>query len=139
MLKLASWAPLGEGMELIKESAGGMLEYWESSVVCAKLLQLCLTLCYSMDCCPPGSSVHGILQTRILEWVAMPSSRGSSKPRDRTRVPMSPALAGGFFTISATWESRPRGISRQNECSSEMCSHWDSVDDTAMGVHAKPN
>ena len=40
--------------------------------------QSCLTLCDSMDCSPPGSSVHGILQARILEWVAMPSTRGSS-------------------------------------------------------------
>ena len=39
-----------------------------------------------MDCSPSGSSVHGILQARILEWVAMPASRGSSPPRDRTRV-----------------------------------------------------
>ena len=46
----------------------------------AKLLQSCLTLCNSMDCSPPGSSVHGILQARILEWVAMASSRGSSQP-----------------------------------------------------------
>ena len=38
----------------------------------AKLLQLCLTLCDHMDCSPPGSSVHGILQERILEWIAMP-------------------------------------------------------------------
>ena len=44
----------------------------------AKLLHSCLTLCYSMDCSLPGSSVHGILQAKILEWVAMPSSRGSS-------------------------------------------------------------
>ena len=44
--------------------------------VCAKSLQSCLALCDSMDCSPPGSSVHGILQARILEWVAMPSSRG---------------------------------------------------------------
>ena len=43
-------------------------------------------LCDSMDCSPPGSSVHGILQARILEWVAMPSSRGSSPPRARTQV-----------------------------------------------------
>ena len=42
--------------------------------VCAKLLQLCLTPCDRMDCSPPGSFVHGILQARILEWVAMPSS-----------------------------------------------------------------
>ena len=48
--------------------------------------QLCLTLCDPMDCSPQGSSVHGILQARILEWVAMPSSRGSSLPRDRTQV-----------------------------------------------------
>ena len=49
-------------------------------------LQSCLTLCNPMDCSPPGSSVHGILQARILEWVAMPSSRGSSQPRERTRI-----------------------------------------------------
>ena len=47
--------------------------------VCAKLLQSCLTLCNPMDCSPPGSSVHGILQARILEWVAMPFSRESSQ------------------------------------------------------------
>ena len=53
----------------------------------AKSLQSCLTLCNLMDCSPPGSSVHGILQARILEGVAMPSSRGSSwKPRNWTRV-----------------------------------------------------
>ena len=54
--------------------------------VCAKLLQLCSTLCDPMDCSPPGSSVHGILQARMLEWVAMPSSKGSSQPRDRTNI-----------------------------------------------------
>ena len=50
--------------------------------VCATSLQSCLTLCNSMNWGPPGSSVHGILQARILEWVAMPSSRGSSQPED---------------------------------------------------------
>ena len=67
--------------------------------------QLCPTLCNPMDCSPPGSSVHGILQARILGWVAMPSSRRSFQPRDWTHIFMSPALAGGFFTTSATWES----------------------------------
>ena len=52
------------------------------SCICAKSLQACLTLQEPMDCSPPGSSVHGILQARILEWVAMPFSRGSSRPRD---------------------------------------------------------
>ena len=54
--------------------------------VCANLLQLCLTVCVPMDYSLPRSSVHGILQARILEWVVMPASRGSSRPRDRTRV-----------------------------------------------------
>ena len=52
---------------------------------------------------PLGSSVHGILQARILEWVAMPSSRGSSRPRDQIHVS---CLAGGFFTIApAAWKA----------------------------------
>ena len=50
----------------------------------AQLLQSCPTLCSPMGCSLPGSSVHGILQARILEWVAMPFSRGSSQPRDQT-------------------------------------------------------
>ena len=51
----------------------------------AKLLQSCVTLCDPMDCrLPPGSSVYGILQARILEWVAISSSRGPSQPRDST-------------------------------------------------------
>ena len=52
----------------------------------AKSLQLCPTLCDPIDGSPPGSSVHRILQARILEWVAMPSSRGSSRLRDQTCI-----------------------------------------------------
>ena len=70
----------------------------------AQSLQLCLNICDPMDCSPPGSSVHGILQTRILKWVAMLSSRGSSQPNDQMSL-MSPALAGRFFTTSTTWEA----------------------------------
>ena len=66
--------------------------------VCAKSLQFCPTLCDLMDCNLPGSSVHGILQVRILIWVAMPSSRGSSRLRDWTHSLMSPALTDGFCT-----------------------------------------
>ena len=63
---------------------------------------LSMTLCNPMNCSLLGSSVHGILQARILEWVAMPSpSRGSSQPREWT-----PALLGGFFTCP-TWEAPP--------------------------------
>ena len=55
----------------------------------ARSLQSYLTLWDPMRCSPPGSSVHGILQARILEWVAMPSSRASSRLRDRTLVSVS--------------------------------------------------
>ena len=67
--------------------------------------QSCLTLCNPTDCSPPGSSVHGILQARILEWVAMPSSKGSSLPRIKPTSPVFPALAGRFFTTSTTWKA----------------------------------
>ena len=64
------------------------------------------TLCKSMDCSLPGSSVHGILQARIMEWVAMPSSKVSSQPGDQTQVSyISPALVGRFFTTSTSWEA----------------------------------
>ena len=52
----------------------------------SEVTQLCLTLCNPVDCSPPGSSIHGILQARILEWVAISFSRESSLPRDRTQV-----------------------------------------------------
>ena len=52
----------------------------------ARLFWMCPTLCDRMDCSPPGSSVHGILQARILEWVVMPSSRVSSQSRDQTHI-----------------------------------------------------
>ena len=52
--------------------------------MCAKSLQSCLSLCNPVNCNPAGPSVHGLLQARILKWVAIPSSRGSSQPRNRT-------------------------------------------------------
>ena len=67
--------------------------------------QSCLTVCDPMEWSPPGSSVHGILQAGILEWVAMPSSRGNlPDPGIEPAFLTSPALAGGFFTTRATWE-----------------------------------
>ena len=71
---------------------------WLSLLCCCSVSQSCTTLCEPMDCSPAGSSVHGILQTRILEWVAIPFSRGSSWPRDR--IPVS-CIAGRFCTILA--------------------------------------
>ena len=75
--------------------------------VCAELLQSCPTLCNPMNYSLPGCSVHGILQARVLEWVAMPSSRGSSQPRDQTQVS---CIAGRFFTIWATREAQSKRI-----------------------------
>ena len=74
--------------------------------VCTKSFQSCLSLCHPMDRSLPGSSVHGILQARILEWVPMSSYRGSSWPRIKPASLTSPTLAGGSFTISATWEAQ---------------------------------
>ena len=75
---------------------------WMCVYVCvhtrAKSLQSCLTLGNPMDCSPPGSSVHGILQAGVLEWVAMPSSRGSSRPRDGTCASCVSSVADGFLT-----------------------------------------
>ena len=79
---------------------------YKDAMCCAKLLQSCPTLRNPMDHSPPGFSVHGILQAKMLEWVAMPSSRGSSNPGIESMSLMYPALAGGFFTTSAIWEAQ---------------------------------
>ena len=82
---------------------------------CAKLLQLCLTLCHSMDCRLPGSSINRILQAlRVLEWVAMPSSRGSSQPRDQTWIScIFSYIASRFFTTELP-PGKPK-ILKENE------------------------
>ena len=64
----------------------------------AKLLQSCPTLCDPIECSPPGSSVHGILQAGILEWVALPSSRGISWSWDRIHISCGSCIVGRFFT-----------------------------------------
>ena len=91
---------------------------WEAPFIpvclCAKSLQLYLTLCNPMDCSLPGSSVHGIFQARILKWVAKPSFMGSFWPKDLPDPaikPMSlapPALPGRFFTTSTTWKAHQK-------------------------------
>ena len=72
----------------------------------AESLQSCPTLCDPTDCSPSGSSVHGILQASILEWVAMPSSTGSSAPRDQTHVSCGCCMAGGLFTAEPPGETQ---------------------------------
>ena len=109
-----------------------------SSVQCsAKSLQSCPTLCNPMDCSPQGSSVHGILQARILEGVAVPSSRGSSQHRDLTCVFWGSYIVGRFFTPEPPGEAGfqveggmrclrfgRQKDSRQSCCSHTTISHW---------------
>ena len=78
--------------------------YWFWSMCVLLDAHLCLILCRPLDSIPPGSSVQGILQARILEWVAISSSRGSSRPSDPTHISCVPCIAGGFFTFWAIEE-----------------------------------
>ena len=64
----------------------------------SEVAQLCLTLCNSMDCSLPGSSVHGIFQARVLEWVAISFARGSSQPRDQTQASL--IVGRRFYCVS---------------------------------------
>ena len=84
--------------------------YYKPVLMCL-VSQSCLILWDPIDCSPPGSSVHGILQARILEWVSMLSSRGSFQPRDGTQVSH---IAGWFFTVWATSENSKK----PNNCQS---------------------
>ena len=67
--------------------------------IASEVAQSCLALCDPMGCSPPGSSIHGIFQARVLEWGAVFFSRGSSRPRDQTQVSL---IAGWRFTVWAT-------------------------------------
>ena len=88
--------------------------------------QSCLTLCDPMDYSSPGSSVHEIVQARILDWAAMPSSRGSSWPREQT---WSPATAGGFFATHTTWEAPTSGKMKVKAAQSRLtlCNPMDYI------------
>ena len=88
------------------------MSWWRNSVLqerhCLQfrsVAQSCPTLCDPMDCSLPGSSVHGILQARILEWVPYCPPRDLLNPGIKPTTLVSPALAGGFFNTSTTWES----------------------------------
>ena len=86
----------------LEGDSGGRGYVYTCNRVEAVVSQLCLTLCRHMDCSLPGYSVHGILQARILEWVAISFSGGSSWWRNWTQVS---CIAGGFFINWATREA----------------------------------
>ena len=98
-----------------KNSVPGSVPKWKLKV---KVAQSCLTLCDPMD-----HRVHGILQARILEWAAVPFSKGSSQPRDWTQVSL---IARGFFTNWATGEAQEYSVSKGLTYGSRVClGHWD--------------
>ena len=89
---------------------------------CNESLQSCPTLRDSMDCSPPASSVHGLLQARIL-WVAMLSSKGSSQPRDQTHISYVSCIGRWvLYPPGATGEAQGDGGGRPNKCTDFMFS-----------------
>ena len=101
------------------------------------VVQLCLTLCNPVD--PLGSSVHGILQARVLEWVAIPFSRGSSQPRDQ---PLVSCIADRFFIVWATREAHSFVLSFQMLVCSDtrwVCLFPFSVHSIPHSAHSLPS
>ena len=80
-------------------------ETWTACCCCCLVTQLCLTLCDSTDCNLPGSSVHGIFWAGIPEWVAISFSKGSSQPRDGTRISWVSCIGRRVLYHWATWEA----------------------------------
>ena len=87
----------------------------------AKLLQLCPTICDPVDYSPPGSSVHGIFQARILEWVAISFSRRSSRPRDQTQISCVPFMGRWIPSHYTTWETLSPHIRNYRQFTENIC------------------
>ena len=93
--------------------AGGFLPTAPPTAAAAESLQLCLTLCDPMDHILPGSSVQGILQARILKWVAISFSMGSSGPRDQTRICLVSCI-GRWVLYHQCCLGSPQEVQKQN-------------------------
>ena len=101
--RIEPWSPTLQANALTSEPPGKLLNISTlSEVKWSEFTQWCPALCDPMDCSLPGSPLHGILQARVLEWVAISFSRGSSWPRDRTRVS---SIPGRCFNLWATREA----------------------------------
>ena len=85
--------------------------------------QACSTLCDPLDCGLPGSSIHGIFQTRIPQWLAISFSGGSSWPRDRTCISCVSWIAGRFFIYWATGEAHAYTKATENDWSHSTAKH----------------
>ena len=100
----------------------------------AQLLQSCPTLCNPMDCSLPGSSVRGILQARILEWVAMSFSRGFSQPRDWTCISWGSCIAGRFFTTEPPRKPQSRYNLPAKRAKSLLCCFTETLAETRVSL-----
>ena len=100
----------------------------DSPVSESEVAQSCPTLYDPMDCSLPHSSIHGIFQARVLEWVAISFSRASSQPKDRNRVSH---IVGRHFTV---WATSPRGINQRRRQESQSVSEGCSVGKTSMAT-----
>ena len=115
-------------------TAGKLLNLFELQY-CAVLNRSCPTLCNPMHCSPPDSLSMGILQAKILEWVAMPSSSESSPPRDQTHVS---CIAGRFFTIWTTMEASDVICSVSNQyLSTKITCYWEDKIKLVPGSYLK--
>ena len=125
------WAWNDSGRQVTAGSGpeGEISSKWKLTVVA---VQLCPTLCNPMDYSPPGSSVHGILQTRIVGWVAMPSSRGPSQPRDQTPVS---CIAGRFCTIWEITSLHPKWIKMNLFTNTPLSTHERRKTWVAISLH----
>ena len=94
--------PEGRYFSEIPVGVTPVVVFWRCELCCVRA-QLCPTLCETTDCSPPGSSAHGILQARILEWVAISYSRGSSPPRDQSHIS---CISRWMLDHWATWEAQ---------------------------------
>ena len=118
------WSFLENQMWDIRERQNSRMFLWIEQMKDRKkeseVAQSCPTLWDSMDCSPPGCSVYGIFQARILEWVAISFSRGSSQPRDRTQVS---CIVGRRFTVWVTREIRRAevGLTEMLSCVLPSC------------------
>ena len=119
------WPPLQETIDYLSYRELARLVHW----VRAHSLQLCLTLCSPMDCSPPGSSIHRILQARILEWVATPSTGDLLNRMIKSK---SPALAGRFLT------TEPPGKSNSSPLVPGNSRNWRKVWWERRGKTARP-
>ena len=105
--------------------SGWSTEVWVSSLACmyAKSLPSCPSLRDSVDGSRPGCSVHGILQARILEWVALPSSRGSSQPRDQVHCVLC-LLNRQVGSLLLAPPGKPKFLPLQSDSETSICKTW---------------